>query len=109
MLKLEWARQPAVVEDILTWVITDALWNKEVQTMRVKKLEKDFRFDADADADVGNSLFVVTPAGLKQINGNTGAINSVSAADADAIPGPEDTPEGKMGKRRDALLRAIFG
>jgi len=77
MLKLEWARQPAVVEDILTWAITDALWDKEVQTMRVKKLEKDFRFDADADAD--------------------------------AIPGPEDTPEGKMGKRRDALLRAIFG
>jgi hypothetical protein len=30
---------------------------------------------------VGNSLFVVTPAGLKQINGNTGAINSVSALD----------------------------
>jgi hypothetical protein len=103
MQQFGWARQPAVVEDILTWVITDALWNKEVQTM------KDFRFDADADADVGNSLFVVTPAGLKQINGNTGAINSVSAADADAIPGPEDTPEGKMGKRRDALLRAIFG
>jgi hypothetical protein len=103
MQQIGWARQPAVVEDILTWVITDALWNKEVQTM------KDFRFDADADADVGNSLFVVTPAGLKQINGNTGAINSVSAADADAIPGPEDTPEGKMGNRRDALLRAIFG
>jgi hypothetical protein len=69
MQQIGWARQPAVVEDILTWVITDALWNKEVQTM------KDFRFDADADA----------------------------------IPGPEDTPEGKMGNRRDALLRAIFG
>jgi hypothetical protein len=81
MQQIGWARQPAVVEDILTWVITDALWNKEVQTMRVKKLEKDFRFDADPDAD----------------------------ADADAIPGPEDTPEGKMGNRRDALLRAIFG
>jgi hypothetical protein len=30
---------------------------------------------------VGNSLFVVTPAGLKQVDGNTGAINSVTVLD----------------------------
>ena len=30
---------------------------------------------------VGNSLFLVTPAGLKQIDGNTGAINSVTVMD----------------------------
>jgi hypothetical protein len=32
-------------------------------------------------AGVGNSLFIVTPAGVKQIDGNTGAINSISALD----------------------------
>lgn len=30
---------------------------------------------------VGNSLFIVTPSGLKQIDGNTGAINSVTVLD----------------------------
>ena len=30
---------------------------------------------------VGNSLFLVTPSGLKQIDGNTGAINSVTVLD----------------------------